>query len=221
LEEKQMNDIAALRLSAFATSLCAALLLALALATGGSQGLFQLFAPPADYAALLVERAAVLRLDIGADLLFIAAYLSFFILWSRHIVANGGSRTLVAIALGLTMMTALLDAIENAHILAMLRAAELGMLPSQAEILGQQVASQVKFQAVYCGMAALGLMWHPRKGRRWLNALFMAQLVFGLAIFVASGGVLKLFYLFRACLFVVGPLLVVAFIETGTTRRQE
>jgi hypothetical protein len=94
-------------------------------------------------------------------------------------------------------------------------------LPSQAEILGQQVASQVKFQAVYCGMAALGLMWHPRKGRRWLNALFMAQLVFGLAIFVASGGVLKLLNLFRACLFVVGPLLVAAFIETGTARRQE
>jgi hypothetical protein len=209
-----MTETAKLRISAFVTSLCAALLLVLALATDGSQGLFQLFMPPADYAALLMERASILRLDIGVDLLFIAAYLSFFVLWAQHIAAAGANRTLAAIALGLIMVTALLDAIENAHILAMLRAVELGVLPSQGELLGQQVASQVKFQAVYCGMAVLGLLWRPRKGRIWLSVLFIAQLVAGLAIFVAFGTALKLLYLFRASLFVVGPLLVAALMET-------
>ena len=111
-----------LRLSAFATSACALILLVLALTTGGSQGMFQLYAPVADYSALLLKRAAVLRLDIGVDLLFIAAYLSFFVSMARQLIAGGKDRMLVGIALGLVMTTALLDAIENAHILTMLRA---------------------------------------------------------------------------------------------------
>jgi hypothetical protein len=205
-----MTAATPLRLSAFATSACAAILLVLALATGGSQGLFQLYAPVADYSALLLKRAAVLRLDIGIDLLFIAAYLSFFVLMARRMITGGSDRFLVGLALGLVMTTALLDAIENAHILAMLRAVENGGLLSSGQILAQQVASQVKFQTAYCGMAALGLLWPTRAGWGWIKAVFVIQLVAGLGIFVVAGGALKLLYLIRATFFVVGPLLVVA-----------
>ncbi len=198
-----------LRLSAFATSACALILLILALATGGSQGMFQLYAPVADYSALLLKRAAVLRLDIGVDLLFIAAYLSFFVLMARQLKAGGTDRMLVGIALGLVMTTALLDAIENAHILAMLRAVENGSILSAGQILAQQVASQVKFQAAYCGMAALGLLWPTRTGWGWIKTLFILQLVAGLGIFVVAGGMLKLLYVVRATFFVVGPLLII------------
>jgi hypothetical protein len=199
-----------IRVAAIGTSICAATLLVLALATGGSQGLFQLYAHPDSYADLLRERGTALRWDIGIDLLFIAAYSSFIIMWSRWIIADGADRFLVNFALALVMMTALLDAIENAHILAMLRAAELGSQPSQGEILAQQVASQVKFQAAYFGMAGLGMLFRPRDGWGWVKALFFLQLIAGLAIFVTSGGVMKALYLFRALFFVAGPPLVLA-----------
>jgi hypothetical protein len=209
-----MTPVNPLRLTAFATSACALILLALALATGGSQGLFQLYAPVPDYSALLLKRASVLRLDIGIDLLFIAAYLSFFVLMARQLLVSGADRLLVSIALGLVMMTALLDAIENAHILAMLRAVENGGGLSAGQILAQQVASQVKFQAAYYGMAGLGLLWPMRAGWGWIKALFILQLVAGLGIFVVAGGALKLLYLIRATFFVIGPLLIVGSVKT-------
>jgi hypothetical protein len=205
-----MTPATPLRIGAFTTSACASILLVLALATGGSQGLFQLYAPVADYSALLLKRADVLRLDIGVDLLFIAAYLGFFVLMARQSIARGADRMFVGIALGLVMTTALLDAIENAHILAMLRMVESGGALSSGQIVAQQIASQVKFQAAYCGMAALGLLWPMRVGWGWTKALFVLQLGAGLGIFVVAGGALKLLYLVRAMFFIVGPLLVVA-----------
>jgi hypothetical protein len=210
-----MTTATPLRLTAFATSTCALILLILAVATGGSQGLFQLYAPVADYSALLLKRAPVLRLDIGIDLLFIAAYLSFFVLMGRQLLMDGSDRLIVGIALGLVMMTALLDAIENAHILAMLRAVESGGILSAGQILAQQVASQVKFQAAYCGMAGLGLLWPMRAGWGWTKTLFILQLAAGLGIFVVAGGALKLLYLIRAIFFVVGPLLIIASVKTS------
>jgi hypothetical protein len=198
------------QLSAYATSLCAALLLWLALSSGGSQGLFQLVWPIEDYSAKLLARADLLRVDIGLDLVFISAYLTFFTLWSRKIAEQGADRLLVGLALSLVMMTGLLDAIENAHILAMLRCVEMGGALSQGEILLQQVASQVKFQMAYAGMAGLGLLWQTSLRWQWLKVLFLVQMLAGLALHVTTGDMLKPLYLFRASFFVVGPLLVLA-----------
>lgn len=209
MEKLNVTAANCLRLSAYATSACAMLLLILALATRGSQGLFQLYAPSAEYSALLLNRAAVLRLDISIDLLFIAAYASFFVLMARQMVDRGTDRMLVGIGLGLVMTTALLDAIENAHILAMLRAVENGIVLSDGQILTQQVASQVKFQAAYCGIAALGLLWPTRNGWAWVKALFILQLVAGLGIFTVADSMLKPLYVIRAIFFVVGPLLII------------
>lgn len=212
-----MTAANSLRFSAFATSACAVFLLILALTTGGSQGLFQLYEPRGEYSSLLLSRASVLRLDIGIDLLFIAAYLCFFTLMANEMIARGIDQMLVRIGLGLVMTTALLDAIENAHILAMLRAVENGSVLSTGQILAQQVASQVKFQAAYCGIAALGLLWPTRNGWAWIKILFIVQLVAGICIFVAVEGMLKLLYVIRAIFFVVGPLLVI----TSAKRAQD
>ena len=54
-------------------------LFALALATQGSQGLFQINRPAADYAALLIQRAPFLRADLGLDFIFIVIYSAFFV----------------------------------------------------------------------------------------------------------------------------------------------
>jgi hypothetical protein len=51
--------------------LLACTLFALALATQGSQGLFQINPTAADYAALLISRAPFLRADLGLDFIFI------------------------------------------------------------------------------------------------------------------------------------------------------
>lgn len=196
------------RLSGIATSLCAALLLALAIGTGGSQGLFQLYQPAESYASLLVARAGVLRIDLGVDMVFIAAYGSFFLLWSRAMLKTGHDPLLVGIGLALVGLTAVLDAAENAHILTMLRMAEAGQSLSGAAIAAQQVASQVKFHAAYCGMALLGLTWMPKPEWRWIRLVFLFQLVMGLAIFIAAGSVLQMLYLMRGLFFALGPILV-------------
>lgn len=203
-----MNGDRGLRIFGWLTSACALGLLVMALATGGSQGVFQLFAPSPDYAAHLLSRADNLRWDIGLDSLFIPAYLGFFVLWARRMRNGGGEGPLIALALALVMMTAMLDAIENAHILAMLRSSELGIVPGRGEILAQQVASQVKFHAAYIGMAGLGMLWTPKPGWAWVRWVFVGQLFAGLPIFVTVGGVLRTLFLARAIFFVVGPHLV-------------
>ena len=53
-------------------------LFALALATQGSQGLFQINRPAADYAALLIQRAPYLRADLGLDFIFIGHFVQIF-----------------------------------------------------------------------------------------------------------------------------------------------
>ena len=145
-----------------AGGLIALTLFALALATAGSQGLFQINRPAADYAALLVQRAPFLRADLGIDFIFIVVYSAFFLslalvlkAWVADKPFRANVATVVHFAIGAILITGVLDAIENAHLLAMLSMAEQGQAIGQSEIAGQMVESQIKFMFSYFGLFVL------------------------------------------------------------------
>jgi len=66
-------------------------LLVLAVVTGASHSVFQMNRPAASYAALRLQRATVLRADVGIDFLFIAVYTGFFVNLARTLDAWAGA----------------------------------------------------------------------------------------------------------------------------------
>ncbi len=127
-------------------------LFASALLAGISQEPFQIARLADLNVTRLLQNPTGLRLNVGLDNLFIVAYCTFFVLLAvrlrpLHDPLHFG------IALGAMLLTALLDAIENHHILVMLFSAERSLPISVGESQIQMIASSVKFQANYVSMA--------------------------------------------------------------------
>jgi hypothetical protein len=91
-----------------------------------------------------------LRYNVGFDNAFIVLYTAFFAVFAFR-VRDLVPREILGIALGALLLGALLDAIENHHILTMLYSAEHGLGISTQESQIQMLASSVKFHAVYVG----------------------------------------------------------------------
>jgi hypothetical protein len=111
---------------------------------------------------LLIARAPFLRADLGLDFIFIVIYSGFFVSlalvlkrWAEGQPFQGNVATIVNIATAALLITGVLDAAENAHILSMLSMAEQGQTIAQGEIVGQMVASQIKFMFSYFGVFVL------------------------------------------------------------------
>jgi hypothetical protein len=91
-----------------------------------------------------------LRYNVGFDNAFIVFYTAFFAVFAFR-VRDLVPREILGIALGALLLGALLDAIENHHILTMLYSAQHGLAISTQESQIQMLASSVKFHAVYVG----------------------------------------------------------------------
>jgi hypothetical protein len=188
-------------------------LFALALATQGSQGLFQVNRPTADYAALLVKRAPFLRADLGLDFIFIVVYAAFFVslalvlkAWVRDKPFRDNVATIVNFAIGSLLITAVLDAAENAHLLSMLSMAEQGLGIGQGEIAGQMVESQIKFLFSYFGLFVLSFAL-PQATIIEKLVVFVfrwVQLPVGIAILVLPVESVRPLAIFRAIFFFAG-----------------
>jgi hypothetical protein len=188
-------------------------LFALALATQGSQGQFQINRPATDYAALLVERASSLRADLGLDFIFIVVYSAFFIAlalvlkrWVEGQPFRDNVATIVNIAIGALLITGVLDAVENAHILAMLSMAEQGESIGQSEIAGQMVESQIKFLFSYFGVFVLSFAL-PQSTiieRLAVFAFRWLQLPIGVAILVLPLEPARPLFILRGIFFFAG-----------------
>jgi hypothetical protein len=188
-------------------------LFALALATQGSQGQFQINRPAADYAALLVERAPSLRADLGLDFIFIVVYSAFFVAlalvlkrWVEGQPFRDNVATIVNIAIGALLITGVLDAVENAHILAMLSMAEQGESIGQSEIAGQMVESQIKFLFSYFGVFVLSFVL-PQSTiieRLAVFAFRWLQLPVGVAILVLPLELARPLFILRGIFFFAG-----------------
>lgn len=195
-----------------ATGVVATLLLAMAIAQHGSHGMFQVVRPVPQYAALLVERSSVLRAEMFVDNLFVCLYASFFLLLPKALtpatasVDSDFSALASRRAAAALLLTAVLDAAENAHLLSLMVQALQGQDLSQTAINMQAAASQVKFLASYAGLFLLSF---ALDGDGWAErglslVLRWVQAPVGVAIFVAQPPLLVPLYFLRAVFFALG-----------------
>lgn len=157
------------------TTCALAVMIAINLATGATQEGHEWFVAPADYAAGLLAGPQALRALMGVDVAFIVLYTAFFVALRAYLRARGGAGAMFAsFALGAIALAALLDAVENHHILAALDMAEHGQLASPDSIALQQVISQTKFTAAYLGLTLFGLALPRDTKLGWALSLFLS-----------------------------------------------
>ncbi|MGE5185242.1 MAG: hypothetical protein ACM31C_24400 [Acidobacteriota bacterium] len=135
-----------------------------AIATGATQEAHEHFALPEAYALGLLEHAKGLRAVMGLDVAFLVLYTAFFALLAQHLRARGASAVLVWMALGAMIGTALLDIVEDHHILTLLDEAEHQVLPSAGAIAFQATESATKFSLSFLSLVLFGLAI-PRDSR--------------------------------------------------------
>jgi hypothetical protein len=139
--------------------------------TGESQEPHEHYAPPAEYAAALLTNPGALRLVFGLDVGFLILYTAFFAALSGHLYALG--RPFARLAFAAMFATAVLDILEDHHIVVMLDLAERKQPLSDAAIAFQQVLSATKFSLSYIALFMYGLAI-PRDTRLGLVlALFL------------------------------------------------
>jgi hypothetical protein len=143
----------------------------LSLTTGATQELHEHLALPEVYAQHLFAHAPALRGLMALDLAFLVLYTAFFAALAIYLRGRGAPFTYLA--LGALVLTALLDIVEDHHILSMLRAAELGELPTAGHIAFQAVESATKFSISYLGLVLFGLAIPRTTKLGWALALFL------------------------------------------------
>jgi hypothetical protein len=144
------------------------LLVGLAVATGVSQEYFEGQHPLPDYTQRLREALPLLRLGFALDNVFVLAYTSFFV-GLAIVLRRTANHSLVNLGLAAMIGVALLDIVENHHILAMADAANLGLPLSEGEVRLQMVLSLVKFHLSCLGALLLAVAF-PRTTAlgRWI-----------------------------------------------------
>ena len=143
----------------------------ISLITGASQEVHEHFALPEVYGFQLISHASALRAVFALDVAFLALYTSFFAALARYLCERG--RPFVKLALGFMIATAVLDDVEDHHILTMLDAAEKNILPSAAEISAQAVLSSTKFSVSYVALVLFGLAIPRDTKLGWALCLFL------------------------------------------------
>lgn len=123
--------------------------------TGASQEAHEWYQPPAAYAASLLARPGLVRLLFGLDVGFLVLYTAFFAAFADHLVKLG--RPFVWLALGAMIGTAVLDIVEDHHILSLLAVAESGRVIEDDAIVFQQTLSATKFSVSYLALVMFGL----------------------------------------------------------------
>jgi hypothetical protein len=169
----------------------AALLLAqiaVTFASGAAQEPLERVLAPAAYQAVLLAHPGALRAVFTLDSVFLVLYATFFVQLARVIAPPASrARPLAAIAVAAMLGTALLDMIENQHILSLLDGAEHGLVPDASAIVWQAGASQLKFHLSYFAVFLFGLALPRRTAQERLLAAscLYLQLPLGLLAFVA------------------------------------
>jgi hypothetical protein len=123
--------------------------------TGATQEKHEHFLFPEAYAVSLLDEAKGLRILMGLDIAFLVLYTAFFAAFTKYLRAFG--RPFVTLAFGAMLSTAILDIIEDHHILSMLESAEHRVLPSALSIQLQAAESAVKFSMSFLALVLYGL----------------------------------------------------------------
>jgi hypothetical protein len=130
--------------------------------TGATQEAHEHYALPEAYAISLLDHASALRAVFALDVGFIILYTGFFAALAKYLADRG--RPFAKLAFGAMALVALLDVIEDHHIVSMLDAAEQAVLPSAGAIGFQVAESATKFSVSYISLVLFGLAI-PRQGR--------------------------------------------------------
>lgn len=142
-----------------------------AVVTGAAQEPHEHVRMSEEYAMGLLAHADGLRAVMALDIAFLILYTAFFAALARYLTELG--RPFVRVAFGLMLATAVLDIIEDHHIIAMLESAEHGVLPAARSITEQATLSMTKFSLSYLALFMFGLAI-PRTTRLGLAlALFL------------------------------------------------
>jgi len=177
--------------------------------SGATQEAHEWYALPVDYAQKLRDEAGPLRLVFALDVAFLVLYTAFFAALALHLRALG--RPFVMIALGAMIATALLDIVEDHHILALLAVAEHGRPVDEGSIVFQHVLSQSKFSVSYIALFMFGLAL-PADGKlAWVLKAFLTAGTLITAISGYLGGSLDST---RWIGFLAGFVLVIAWLRT-------
>jgi hypothetical protein len=205
-----MNDAGlnrSLAILAFLASAVVFCMVAGAVATGFSQEFFELAPSPAAVAAQLSDQPAHsfgLRLSLALDNLFIVLYCAFFVFLAVRL-RDVLSPVMIGVALGSMLLTGLLDAIENHHILAVLHAFQNAAPISSEEMQLQLVESNLKFHGSYVSafLFAFGFYRLGGLGRVIAFLLWFGYVPFGMITFAVPTDIAAPFALARAAFFVL------------------
>jgi hypothetical protein len=127
----------------------------LSMVTGATQEAHEWYQPPTAYAAGLLAHPGALRAVFGLDVGFLVLYTAFFAALADHLARLG--RPFAWLALGAMIGTAVLDIVENHHILSLLTVAEAGRSIDDGALVFQQTLSSTKFTLSYIALVLFGL----------------------------------------------------------------
>ena len=203
-----MRVVTPIVVSAFLAGFLALAMLGIALSTGVAQEYFEAIHSVPEYSRRLLLEAGTLRLVFTLDNFFLVAYSVFFILFAaeRRDAAPG---RLLAVMLVFTLVPAVLDSLENLHILGMLSSVEQRLPISFTDIQLQALASGAKFHLSYIGAVVLAVVY-PRDTlleRAVALCIGVVYPILGLAIFTAPSAWVFPLVLGRVLFFAFGYLL--------------
>ena len=181
-------------------------------ATGVTQEPHEHFLLPEAYALGLVEHGPTLRIVFALDVAFIAMYTAFFAAFAAYLRERG--RPFAMLAFGAMALTALLDLVEDHHILTLLDAAEQRVLPSVGALAFQSVLSACKFSVSYISLVLFGLAV-PRTTRLgWALSMFLVVGTLFTAVlgYALAGAARASFEQGRGLGFLVGFALAIAWL---------
>ena len=144
-----------------------------------------------------------LRLNVGLDNLFIIAYSAFFVLLAVRFRGLLSPIT-IGVALGALLLTALLDAVENHHILLMLHAFQHSEPVSAEQLEFQWSPLNLKFHASYLGafLFAFGFYRFGGLGRVIARLLWL-YVPLGMIAFAVPVEIVTPFALARTVFFIL------------------
>ena len=180
--------------------------------TGQTQEPHEHFALPEVYALGLVEKPGALRVVFALDIAFVALYTAFFAALAAYLRELG--RPFVMLALGAMILTALLDLVEDHHILTLIDQAEQRVLPTAGALAFQSVESACKFSASYISLVLFGLAIPRTTKLGWALSLFLvAGTLISAVIGYALAGAARAHYeQVRGLSFVIGFGLAIAWL---------
>ena len=193
---------------AFLAAAIVLVMVAAILSTGFfSQEFFELGPSPAFVADQLRDQplhTLGLRINLGLDNLFIVVYAAFFVFLAVRLRTLLSS-AIVAVALAALLITAILDAVENHHILLMLHDFQHGAPISADELQWQMLVSNLKFHASYVGAFLFAFGFYRLGGlARVIAALvWFGYVPLGMITFVVPVELVTPFALARTVFFVL------------------